>query len=137
MPISLISDSALQAASLALDGLSLRQQIVGHNLANVDTPGYKAQQVNFESTLQRALDTDTPQDLTLAKTDEAHLSFRDESTQFSSITLRQGGSTRADGNNVDIDVEMVQMTETNVRYQALTQLASKKLLLLREITARS
>ncbi len=134
---SLLSDSALQAATLALDGLSLRQQIIGHNLANVDTPGYKAQQVNFESTLRRALDEDTPQDLTLAKTDDAHLPFRDESTHFTDITLRQGGSTRADGNNVDIDVEMVQMTETNVRYQALTQLASKKLLLLREISARS
>ena len=134
---SLLSDSALQAASLALDGLSLRQQIIGHNLANVDTPGYKAQQVNFESTLRQALDEDAPQDLTLAKTNPAHLPFRDESTHFTDITLRQGGSTRADGNNVDIDVEMVQMTETNVRYQALTQLASKKLLLLREISARS
>lgn len=134
---SLLSDTALQVASLALDGLSLRQQIIGHNLANVDTPGYKAQQVNFESTLRQALDEDAPQDLTLAKTNPAHLPFRDEATHFTDITLRQGGSTRADGNNVDINVEMVQMTETNVRYQALTQLASKKLLLLREITARS
>ncbi|MCB9134650.1 MAG: flagellar basal body rod protein FlgB [Anaerolineales bacterium] len=134
---SLLSDSALQAASLALDGLSLRQQIIGHNLANVDTPGYKAEQVNFESTLRRALDEEAPQDLTLTKTDPAHLPFRDDSTDFTRITLRKGGSTRADGNNVDIDVELVQMTETNMRYQALTQLASKKLLLMREIAART
>ena len=137
MTNSLISDSALQAAGLALDGLALRQQIIGHNLANVDTPGYQAQQVNFETTLQRALEEDAPQTLKLATTNAAHLPLEDDSTEFARIALRQGGSTRADGNNVDIDVEMVQMTETNVRYQALTQLASKKLLLLREITARS
>jgi flagellar basal-body rod protein FlgB len=56
------------------------------------------------------------------------------STAAGPISLaRTGGSMRADGNNVDIDVELMEMTETGIAYQALTQAASKKLALLKSI----
>jgi flagellar basal-body rod protein FlgB len=42
------------------------------------------------------------------------------------VELRQGGTERADGNNVDVDVELTQMAETGIRYQALTQLITRK-----------
>lgn len=128
----IFDDPAMLTAQSALDGLALRQDVIGRNLANVDTPGYKAQAVNFENALRRAeagLNT-----ITLATTNAAHLDgLKSDPANLSLATLRQGGSARADGNNVDVDEELSRMAETGIRFQAITQLVSKKLLLLKSI----
>lgn len=130
---NLISDSTFDVARLALDGLARRQELIGTNLANVDTPGFHAQTNNFEATLQRAIDTNT-QPIRLAQTNGAHLARPvDRRAEFNALFEREGGSERADGNNVSIDVELMQQAETGIKYQALTQTVSKKLLLLRAI----
>ncbi len=129
----LIGDSTFDIARLALDGLSRRQELIGTNLANVDTPGYHAQTNSFETTLQRALRKEASP-LGLARTRAGHLaSPTDGRAEFSAVFNREGGSERADGNNVSIDVELMQQAETGIKYQALTQTVSKKLLLLRAI----
>ena len=51
---SMIDNQSLQAARLALNGLSLRQQVISRNVANVDTPGYQSQDINFEQAVQHA-----------------------------------------------------------------------------------
>jgi flagellar basal-body rod protein FlgB len=127
----LFSDSATRAAQTALDGLSLRQEMIGRNLANVDTPGYQAQAVTFEDALQRVERGAQP--IRMAVTDGAHLGIDSERTAMVRLAPRLGGSTRADGNNVDVDQELTQMAETGIRFQALSQLVSKKLLLLKSI----
>ena len=130
---SLLTDSTFDVARLALDGLTRRQELIGTNLANVDTPGYHAQTNNFEATLQRAIKADAAP-LRLAQTNGAHLSRpTDRRAEFNAVFDREGGSERADGNNVSIDVELMQQSETGIKYQALTQTVSKKLLLLRAI----
>ena len=131
-PIS--SDNALRAARLALNGLAKRQEIIGHNLANVDTPGYRAQTLDFESALQRAMRP--AQNIRLETTLDTHLAAPANQIAAFRINQRQGGSLRADGNNVDIDVELTQMTETSLRYESLTRLVNKKFSLLREIATR-
>ena len=129
----LIGDTTFDIARLALDGLSRRQELIGTNLANVDTPGYRAQTNNFEVALQRALRQDISP-LGLARTNSGHLtSPTDRRAEFGAVFNREGGSDRADGNNVSIDVELMQQAETGIKYQALTQTVSKKLLLLRAI----
>ena len=130
MPDPITSDSAFRVAMLALNGLAKRQEIIGRNLANIDTPGYQAQALNFESTLRQAMNE--PDKVSLQVTNPGHLPATQQEGSFQ-IASRQGGSWRADGNNVDIDVELNQMAETGLRYQALTQLVSKKLLLLKAI----
>lgn len=130
---SLLTDSTFDVARLALDGLTRRQELIGTNLANVDTPGYHAQTNNFEATLQRAIKADAAP-LRLAQTNGAHLARpTDRRAEFNAVFEREGGSERADGNNVSIDVELMQQSETGIKYQALTQTVSKKLLLLRAI----
>ena len=130
---SLLTDSTFDVARLALDGLTRRQELIGTNLANVDTPGYHAQTNNFEATLQRAIKADAAP-LRLTQTSGAHLSRpTDRRAEFNAVFDREGGSERADGNNVSIDVELMQQSETGIKYQALTQTVSKKLLLLRAI----
>jgi flagellar basal-body rod protein FlgB len=123
-------DSVYDTLQTALNGLALRQQVVSRNLANVDTPGYQAQTVTFENALQSAQKTTTAQSLPavqLTVTKPAHmLGVVTPPREPVGVELRQGGSKRADGNNVDVDVELTQMAETGIRYQALTQLITKK-----------
>lgn len=126
----LFSDDAFRAGKIALNGLALRQEIIGQNLANVDTPDYRAQSVSFEDALRRALKDDTH--IKLNTNHPMHLDRSNPEISFQ-VRPRAGGVLRADGNNVDIDVEMSQMVETGIRYQALTQAVSKKLLLLKTI----
>lgn len=127
---SLFVDNATRAAKAALDGLSIRQQAISRNLANVDTPGYRAKTINFEDTLKRMFIGDDS--LPLKKTNTAHLASPTEKVGFS-LSDRPGGSFRADQNNVDIDVEMSDMSEAGIQYQAVTQMVSKKLALLKTL----
>ncbi len=128
----LFSDNAIQAAKMALDGLSLRQQIISRNIANIDTPGYRAQEVEFESALQRALRSNGQ--VQMAVTNSGHLAASSNKT-FYQVKAQAGGTARADENNVDIDTELLNMSETGIQYQAVSQELSKKLLLLKTIAS--
>ena len=129
---SLFADNSMRAAKIALNGLSLRQQAISRNLANVDTPGYKAKTIDFESTLKQTLERDDETRLELAITHSGHQTSPTHQVGFS-LSNRPGGSSRADENNVDIDVEMTDMSEAGIQYQAVTQVVSKKLQLLRTL----
>lgn len=130
MSNSLFSDVSTVTAKLALDGLSLRQETISRNIANIDTPGYQAQTVDFQSTLARLVDNNIL--LPLEITDKAHLTTKGNELNFST-SLRPGGSYRADQNNVDVDVEMADMSEAGIQYQAISQALSKKLMLLKTL----
>jgi flagellar basal-body rod protein FlgB len=127
---SIFNDPSYSIAKLALDGLSQRQNIISNNIANVDTPGYSAKTVDFASTLQKAVNEQDQ--LAMNKTDSRHLASPTDSVNFA-VTDRPGGTERADGNNVDINVELTDMSETGVKYQALTASVSLKLQLLKDI----
>ena len=120
-----IADRGLQTLSGWLNGLSRRQQATSNNIANIDTPGYIRQSVNFETELQRAFGRGSNQ---LAATDARHFTggsaLRDQLGMDPQQLLE---STRMDGNSVDIDQEMITLTETQMRYQAASQALSKKL----------
>ena len=131
MSDSLFADIAMRTAKAALDGLSLRQQAISRNMANIDTPGYHAQTVDFEETLHRLIQNDGA--LPLALTNEGHQASPSAPHTGFSLKARQGGSFRADQNNVDIDVEMTDMSEVGIQYQAVSQAVSQKLLLLKTL----
>lgn len=121
----------MRTARTVLDGLSLRQQAISRNLANVDTPGYQAETINFEDTLKHLVSQDGS--LALETTNISHMLPASQETTGFSIVHRQGGSFRADQNNVDVDVEMTDMSETGIQYQAVSQTVSQKLLLLKAL----
>ncbi|MBI3964350.1 MAG: flagellar basal body rod protein FlgB [Chloroflexi bacterium] len=116
----------------ALTGLATRQRVIGDNVANVDTPRFKASQVQFEQALLRA--TGRGQELPLQRIPNAMLS-PEPSLLDGGIQVIQTNATtrRIDGNNVDIDQEMIQLAETNITYNALTTLAHSRSQLLRQI----
>jgi flagellar basal-body rod protein FlgB len=130
MANSFLVDDALSASKIALDGLSQRQQVISRNLANVDTPGYKAQNIDFETALHSAMQGQ--KGLALTTTSPSHLASTTDKVGFT-LSDRPGGSVRADGNDVDIDVELTDMSEAGIEYQAVTEAVSKKLSLLKAI----
>ena len=132
MSSSLFTDDAISAAKFALKGLAARQQTISSNIANVDTPGYSAKAVDFETMLQRNLNNSAKQ-VVMAKTSAKHLDTKTSASSFYTTSNRAGGTYREDGNNVDIDTELIDMSETNIKYQAISQEISSKLLLLKSI----
>lgn len=114
----------------ALDACWLRQQVLAHNIANVDTPGYKRLEVRFEDKLRRALEG--PENLRLLRTHPRHLSNEaDFSTVEPEVVRQFSTSWRTDGNNVDVEREMARQAENLLQYSLLTRLVGDHLGMLR------
>lgn len=126
------NDLTFGALQKALDGLTLRQQAITNNIANVDTPNYKSTEVNFESDLQAALGHSAAEKdaLPLAATDARHLSSTNGPASLETLSPRisqlMTTSLRNDGNNVDVDREMTRLAETQLHFEAATQLINVK-----------
>jgi flagellar basal-body rod protein FlgB len=132
----LLGDGRVETLQKALGGLARRQQALSSNIANVDTPGYKRQDVNFESDLRASMGGGTTR---LAATDARHMPLSTGGgSLFGAATADQGRtrSGRNDGNDVDVDYEMTKLAETSLRYQLLTQATSSRFGTLRELVSR-
>lgn len=99
----------------AADASWTRESILTNNIANVDTVGYKRQDLDFESLLKEELGSckHTSLDEKISKTDLTKLN-PNVYTDYSQY------SYRLDGNNVDIDTEEVELASEQIRYQGLT-----------------
>jgi flagellar basal-body rod protein FlgB len=99
----------------AADASWTRESIITNNIANVDTVGYKRQDLDFESLLKEELGNckHTSLDEKISKTDLTKLN-PNVYTDYSQY------SYRLDGNNVDIDTEEVELASEQIRYQGLT-----------------
>lgn len=122
----LFSNDTFVALQKGLDASSLKQQVIANNVANINTPGYKKQDVSFEDEFKRAIDN--KYDASMLQTDPRHLPGG-SSLDSVGITVNTMGGTsmRYDGNNVDIDEEMSELAENNIRFNALAQLMSGRL----------
>lgn len=98
----------------AADASWIRNEVISNNIANVDTPNYKRQDVEFESYLLAQLEGANSSSLkkTVAGMDLDSLT----STIY---TDSNSLSYRLDGNNVDIDTENVELASNQLKYQAL------------------
>jgi flagellar basal-body rod protein FlgB len=108
----------------AMGGLAARQRAIANNVANVDTPNFKASEVRFEDTL-KAAESRANRGLSISQTDLNSAASRS--------SILDATSTRGDGNNVDIDREMEMLGEANLTYSALTQAMSTRLSILRNV----
>lgn len=98
----------------AADASWLRNEVISNNLANIDTPGYKRQDVDFESVLKEALGTDRYESM-----DHKVAGLRHKNLSARIYTDHSNFSYRIDGNNVDVDNENVMLAENQLRYQGL------------------
>ena len=98
----------------AADASWTRNEIISNNIANIDTPGYKRQDLNFEDELERALGNSKymTMDAKVARLKETELRPR-------VINDYSNFSYRTDRNNVDIETENVMLTANQIKYQGL------------------
>lgn len=89
-----------------LDGLWARQKAISDNMANYETPGYKAKRVSFEDQLSAQLANAGTSDSEISGID----SVAPETTEESGLSFR------ADGNGVDLEQQMIDMTRTSTNY---------------------
>ena len=118
-------DQSINFNRQALGLRAYRQQVLAANIANADTPGFKARDIDFNAALQSALAGKGPADLPLATTSSRHVAGSVDSSP-ASLFYRTSHQPSADGNTVDMDVERTQITENAMQYQVLTQLISDK-----------
>ncbi|MFL6025054.1 MAG: flagellar basal body rod protein FlgB [Marmoricola sp.] len=111
MPFA-VSDAVSQVLASALDGVTTRQQVIADNIANVDTPGFRATSVDFESQLKSAI----------------------EDGDFNAGSPVDPGVTEtptdtpvgANGNNVDLRKETLAAMQSQYQYQILTRAVSER-----------
>jgi flagellar basal-body rod protein FlgB len=122
----------------ALDVESLRRKVIANNIANVDVPHFKRSEVNFESELRRVIMGNKRQDnrYPARMTDKRHIPFytlRDIRDVRPRINLDYNTTFRNDGNNVDIEKEMVDAAKNQMRYNALITSISQNFRVLKHV----
>ncbi|MBP7211437.1 hypothetical protein KBA27_01235 [bacterium] len=152
--VDLISSRTIDITKLALDGLLERQKAISANTANVETPGYTRKEVNFESQLQNMLTIDderqkirgqnslqylpSSRDLTLGNLEATHKrTLTPQQKSFLVADLTKGYSpevvddtstgTYENGNNVDLEKEIMDMAKTGQQYNVLSNLEQRSL----------
>ncbi len=115
-----------QLLEKALDTAALRQKIIANNITNVDVPNFKRSEVNFESELKRVINEKESDESAIKAlvTDSRHIPFSvpgNISSVKPKINFDYTSSYRNDGNNVDIEKEVVDASENQLKYNLFIQ----------------
>ena len=105
----------------AADAAWLRDQCIANNIANVDTPGYKRQDVDFESVLEKELGYRRSESM-----DEKVANLKLRRLNVGAYTDAASFSYRTDKNNVDIENENVLLAQNQLKYQGLRRAISSE-----------
>jgi flagellar basal-body rod protein FlgB len=117
-----IFDTTQIALEQAMSGASLRQKALANNIANANTPGFKRSDVDFHAALEKAVGSgDDAQQI--------------ESLSFAPTT-DYASTARADGNNVDMDTEMANLSENSLDYQSLVAVSRARLQMISTVLGR-
>ena len=130
--MSLFNDTAQLLAQKTLDLRTERHKLLSSNVANLDTPGYRAEDLVFENSLVAALEAETPGPLKV--TDERHLDGNDAPLLDTIEGQRIHSATPLadfDGNTVDLDKEMAKMAENQLMYNASIRMLSHQFRMLK------
>ncbi len=120
-------DKALHFNSEALSLRNARQKILANNIANADTPNFKARDIDFSKALKNAVETGrgSGKGVSLATTSDRHIQAQSRTSSFLDLQYRVPDQPSLDGNTVDMDRERTAFADNAVRYQAgLTMLNS-------------
>lgn len=109
----------------ALDWAWKRNEIISNNIANADTPGYKAKDLNFEAFLQKSLNQE--ENLELVTTDERHIKESSSSPDNSVEVLDSSLQMRLDQNTVDIEQEMGKLLQNSLYFDGVSLQLSREI----------
>lgn len=110
-------DNALNFHQTALNVRAARQELLSSNVANGDTPNYKARDIDFSSVLSDALSSNTNK-TSLTTTSPMHLSANSENSIVSQALYRVPQQPSADGNTVEMDAERAKFADNSIKYDA-------------------
>jgi len=106
----------------ALTMRGYRSQVLASNIANADTPGYQARDVDFKAALTEASGARAEQQVTLVKTSRQHMSVGGPQSESAAVqaplTYRKVMQASIDNNTVDVNVERAQFADNAMRYEA-------------------
>lgn len=109
----------LEIITRALNGSARRGELIANNLANISTPGYKRQDIDFKSALKKEMGSASS--ISLKTTRSNHLPF---SKQYASVQTEQNSRNyRNDENSVDVDVEMAELAKNSIYYNVMSNRA--------------
>lgn len=125
-------DDYLRYNQAALSLRSQRQELLASNIANADTPNYKARDIDFASALQGVLARTAPPANVLAQSAPGHLpagagASGDYLPNGTPILYRSAAQASADNNTVDMDVERNQFADNALRYEAAVQMINSQI----------
>ena len=119
-----------ETLEVTLKGLGMRSKAISGNIANINTPGYKRRTLDFENTLMKQIQRNNSlSDIPMNKTHQNHYSndvFQiNELKDKLEIKTSNEASFHNDGNNVDIDREMIELAKTGLKYKAISKITKK------------
>ena len=120
-------DASLRFHREALNLQARRQEVLSANIANADTPNFKARDLDFSSALMEAVDRGRQsQSLSMTGTSSRHLEGQAHASADAELLYRTPNQSSLDGNTVEMDVERVKFADNTLRYEAsLTFISSR------------
>lgn len=116
MPINNLFSGSIEAMRTALNLRSEKQGLIQSNVANIETPGYKVQDFDFKKVMETVMTGQSE----LARTHAGHMSM-------DAVAVSKSRDFKQEERPVDLDEEMVKLSENQLMYQVTTRLVSKKL----------
>lgn len=101
----------------ALNYSSAKQKVISQNIANVDTPNYKAKDVSFKAAFEQALG----QSFQANRSDARHFEFGSRASSGPGMVTKKNVNYNENGNSVDLDKEMADLATNQIYYNALTE----------------
>lgn len=131
--VPLVGDAWFVQLQKALDVLTVQHRTIANNVANVNTPAFVKQKVDFQAELERLLQSGAAAEGTTLRAVPGAVEPGREASAAIEATADPTGPARADGNNVSLEKEMVGMAETGEVYAALARIAQKNIRLTRYV----
>jgi flagellar basal-body rod protein FlgB len=116
----------LAVLSKAIDLRAYRQQVLASNIANADTPNYKARDFDFKTAMEKAVANRSGTDgVSMATTSRGHISGGGGGG-LPGLQFRSETQSAVDGNTVDMDTERAQIADNAIQYEILARFIGDK-----------
>ncbi len=129
----------IEVLAKTLDALSLRQEVIANNIANVNTPGYRRKEVTFEEELKEAL-SGKPRKLKGFITNPRHIPIPQPEVTLEKVKPevweRSDLYFRNDKNGVDIDLELAELAKNAMKQAAVSRVLSRRFAILGIVMGR-
>jgi flagellar basal-body rod protein FlgB len=131
--MNFLFDKTMTSLERSLNLRSMNQKLIVSNIANMDTPRYKAFKMMVDENIQDAAQSGPP--LTMTRTQAGHLNATGNNLEAGRVARVESNdlSLRGDGNTVELDTEMANLAENTLKYNTATRIISNKFKLLKDV----